>query len=119
TAMLASLLGALAVLLAAIGVYGLVSYEVRDRTREFGIRLALGATPGRVISRVLAQGAGTISAGLALGFIGALVNVPFVRSLLFGVSGHDAVTLAGASGLLAMVATLACLLPARRAARVD
>jgi predicted permease len=119
TAMLASLLGALALLLAAIGVYGLVSYEVRERTREFGIRLALGATPGRVISRVLAQGAGTMSAGLGLGFIGALINVPFVRSLLFGVSGYDAVTLAGASGLLAMVATLACLLPARRAARLD
>jgi ABC-type antimicrobial peptide transport system permease subunit len=72
-----------------------------------------------VISRVLARGAGTTAAGLALGFAGALISVPFVRSLLFGVSGHDAVTLAGASGLLAMVATLACLVPARRAARLD
>lgn len=119
TAMLAGFLGALALLLAAIGVYGLMSYEVRERTREFGIRFALGATPRRVISLVLARGAGTTAVGLALGFVGAFISVPFVRSLLFGVSGHDVVTLAGASGLLAIVATLACLVPARRAARLN
>jgi putative ABC transport system permease protein len=119
TAILAAFLGALALLLAAIGVYGLMSYQVGERTRELGIRLALGATPRRVISKVFIRGAGTTATGLALGFVGASISVPFVRSLLFGVTGYDTVTFAGASVLLAVVATVACLLPARRAARVD
>ena len=96
-----------------------MSYEVGERTKEFGIRFALGATPRRVIGTVLARGAGTTAAGLALGFVGAWISVRLVRSLLFGVTDHDSVTLASATVLLAIVATVACVLPARRAARVD
>jgi predicted permease len=119
TAILAAFLGALALLLAAIGVYGLMSYQVGERTREFGIRFALGATPRRVIGTVLARGAGTAALGLALGFVAAWISVRLVRSLLFGVTEHDTVTLGSATVLLAAVVTLACVVPATRAARVD
>jgi predicted permease len=119
TAILAAFLGALALLLAAIGVYGLMSYQVRERTRELGIRFALGATPRRVIGTVVARGAGTAAIGLAFGFVAAWISVRLVRSLLFGVTEHDTVTLASATVLLATVIALACVVPAGRAARVD
>jgi putative ABC transport system permease protein len=110
---------AIALLLAAVGVYGVMSYRVRRRTRELGTRLALGATPREITSLVLRQAAGTVAIGLAAGTVAALVFSRTLSSLLFDVAPWDPGILASAVALLAAVSFAASYLPARRAARVD
>lgn len=108
-----------ALLLAAVGVYGVVAHAVARRTHEVGIRMALGARRGDVLRLVVGQGIRPVAIGLALGCLGALGASKTLAGLLFGVAPTDAVTFAGASFVLLLVALAACWLPARRATRVD
>jgi putative ABC transport system permease protein len=109
----------IALILAAVGIYGVISYAVSLRTRELGIRIALGAT-GRQVSRlVLRQGVGLALAGVVLGGAGAYWLTRLLGTLLFGVTATDPLTFLGVAGLLTAIAALACYIPARRAARVD
>lgn len=110
---------ALALLLAAIGVYGVMAYTVAQRTREIGLRLALGARPRDVVAMMLNQGFRMTAAGLAAGLAGAAALSRLLGSLLFGVSTLDAVTFAACAALLVLVAGVAAYLPSRGAARVD
>jgi putative ABC transport system permease protein len=118
-ATLSGFFGALALLLAAIGLYGLMSYNVARRRNEIGIRIALGAGRARVLRMVLGEVAILIGAGLAAGLLAAVATTRFVASFLYGVKSDDPSTLFLASGVLALVAVLAGFVPARRAARVD
>ncbi len=111
--------GALALLLAAVGIYGVMSYTVAQRTQELGIRVALGASPASVLSMVVADGMRLTALGLALGLAGALALTHLVSSLLYGVSATDAPTFAVIAAALAAVAFAATVIPARRATRVD
>ena len=116
------LLGAfalLALMLAATGIYGLIAYAVVQRTREIGVRLALGAVPGDVVRLVLRDGARLAVVGIMIGSLGALSLTRVIRTLLFHVSPFDPVSFAGAAGLLLAVAIAASFLPAWRAARTD
>jgi ABC-type antimicrobial peptide transport system permease subunit len=108
-----------AFLLAAIGVHGVLSYVVAQRTREIGIRMALGADRGSVRGMVLRQGTALAIVGLALGLLGALAISRVLSTLLYGVGARDPATFATAALLLGAVALLATYLPAGRAARVD
>ena len=119
TAGLASCLGGLALLLACIGLYGLLAQEVRRRTREIGIRMALGAQRAQVLRMVLALGAGLGVLGLGVGVAGAWGLTRYLGSMLFGVTAMDATTLGLVGALLLAVALAACLVPARRATKVD
>ena len=116
---LLSLFGAAALLLAAIGIYGVLAYTVAQQTREIGIRMALGANPGKVMRLVLARGLRLAGAGTVIGVLAALMLTQLLNSLLFGVSATDPLTFAAVAGLLLGVAFLACYVPARRAMRVD
>ena len=116
--LLASFAG-VAVLLAAIGVYGVLAYLVSQRTQEIGVRLAIGATPGHVVGLFVREGATLMFVGTAIGLAGALAVTRTLATLLFGVTTTDPVTFAAVAGALAIVALLASYLPARRAARVD
>jgi putative ABC transport system permease protein len=111
--------GLLALVLVAVGLYGLLAYFVAQRTREIGVRMALGALPRGILSQVIGHGARLLGAGAALGLVAALGLKRLLASLLFGVSAADPVSLAGATLLLGLVALFACYLPARRAARLD
>lgn len=119
SALLIGLFSALALVLAAAGIYGVMSYAVSRRTREIGIRLALGAQPRNVLVQVVREGMKLAALGLALGAAVSLVLGRAVASLLFGVTATDPVTFAAVSLLLASVALVACYVPARRAAKVD
>jgi ABC-type antimicrobial peptide transport system permease subunit len=110
---------ALALLLASIGIYGVISYAVAQRTQEFGIRLALGAQPRNVFSMVLSQGARLALLGVILGFVAAFAVTRLMTSLLFGVQPTDPLTFIAVPALLMAVALLACYIPARRATCVD
>ena len=110
---------ATALVLAALGIYGVIAYGVVQRTRELGIRMALGARSDDVLRLVLRQGMMPVLAGLALGLGGAAAASRVLRGLLFGVGGTDPITYAGVAAFLAAVALLASYLPARRAALAD
>jgi ABC-type antimicrobial peptide transport system permease subunit len=105
--------------LAAVGVYGVISYSVSQRTREIGVRVALGAQRTNVLGLIVRQGALLAALGLAIGLVGALGVTRFLRSMLFGVSPFDPVSFTTVAVLLSVIAFLASYLPARRAARVD
>jgi predicted permease len=118
-AMLSSFFGALALLLASIGLYGLMSYAITRRTREIGIRMTLGARPATVLGGVLREVLALVLMGLALGVPCALAASRLLASMLFGLSPHDLPTLAGVALLLVVVALVAGYLPARRASHID
>jgi predicted lysophospholipase L1 biosynthesis ABC-type transport system permease subunit len=109
----------LALLLACVGIYGVISYVVGQRTHEIGVRIALGAQRGDVLRLILGQGARMALAGVAAGVAGALALTSLMASQLFGVSAHDPLTFIAVAALLTLVALLACYLPARRALRID
>jgi putative ABC transport system permease protein len=115
---LLSMFGIAACTLAAIGIYGVMTYVVGRRTREIGVRIALGASPGGVRWLVIGQAMTQAGSGLALGVLGALSLSGLLRAQLFGVAPHDPVTLVATAAVLALVALLASWLPARRAAAV-
>ncbi|HET6851459.1 MAG TPA: FtsX-like permease family protein, partial [Pyrinomonadaceae bacterium] len=117
--LLMGLFGGLAMLLSAVGIYGLLSHAVTQRTQELGIRMALGAQVGDVLKLVLRQGMMLALAGEAIGLIGAFALTRLIRGLLFGVTPNDATTFIAVAGVLTIVALLACYLPARRATKVD
>jgi ABC-type antimicrobial peptide transport system permease subunit len=111
--------GLLALVLAAVGIYGVVAYTTRQRTHEIGIRIALGAGRGAIMRQVLRQGLLLTAAGLAAGIIVSIILTRFLRSVLFGVGPTDILTFATVALVLSAVAIFATLLPARRAAAVD
>jgi putative ABC transport system permease protein len=106
-------------LLAGVGIYGVLHYSVQQRTREIGIRMALGAHSREVVKLVVRGGAKFAVTGLALGTVLAVITTRLIRSLLFGVTSTDPLTFVGVSILLMTIALLACYVPARRAAHVD
>jgi ABC-type antimicrobial peptide transport system permease subunit len=108
-----------ALVLAAVGIYGVISYSVAQRTGEFGIRMAMGASSFDVLRMVLGQGLLLGVIGVAIGAAGALALTRKIQSLLFGVSAVDPLTFAMMAGGLTLVTLLACWIPARRATRVD
>jgi ABC-type antimicrobial peptide transport system permease subunit len=116
---LLSIFALIALSLAAIGTYGVVSYLVTERQREIGIRVALGAGTGRIVELVLRQGLMLAATGILIGVGGALALSRLTKALLFGVSPNDPFIYGGVSAVIAGIALVACLLPARRAMGVD
>ena len=117
--LLAIAFGLVALFLAGVGIYGVLAYTVAQRTREIGIRMALGSTTERIFRLIAREGFMLLGIGFALGLAGTLALARYVESLLFGVRPVDPYVLAGVAGILALAAAIACVLPARRAARVD
>lgn len=117
--LLLSLFSAVALAIATVGIYGVVSYSVARRTKEFGLRMVLGAQSGDVLGLVMKQGAGMIAIGVAFGLVLALFFTRLMTSLLFGVAPTDLTTFASVTAVLFGVALAACYIPARRATRVD
>ena len=116
---LLAIFAAVALILTIVGLYGVMSYSVAQRTNEIGIRMALGAQTRDVLRLIVSQGFKLVLVGLAIGLIGAFALMRVIASLLFGVTTKDPLTFAAVAVLLAFVALLACYLPARRAARLD
>jgi len=116
---LLTVFAALAVLLSLIGIYGITAYGVTQRTRELGLRMAIGARPAEVVGMLLRENLLLVIGGLVLGMAGAALATRTLRTMLFGVSTLDAITFIGAALLLGGVAMLATYVPARRAARID
>jgi putative ABC transport system permease protein len=119
TLILVGVFSAMALILASIGIYGVISYSVAQRTREIGIRMALGASQSQVLRMVVGGGAKLAAIGIVVGAVGALILTQFIRSFLFGVSPSDPLTFIGISLILAFVAIVASYVPARRAMKVD
>jgi len=109
----------IALLLAAIGIYGVMAYTFSQRTREIGIRMALGAQPRDILRTALSEGMALVAVGLGSGLVGALILTRFLSSMLYAVTPNDPLTFAALSALLAAVALLACFVPALRATHVD
>jgi len=105
-------------LLAAVGIYGVLAYTVTERTREFGVRVALGADPGRITALVLKMGARLVLGGTVAGLAGAMLLTRLLKTMLFGVSAQDTLTFVTVPLVLGAVALLAAYLPARRASRM-
>jgi putative ABC transport system permease protein len=117
--LLLSVFSSTALILAAVGIYGVISYSVAQRTNEFGIRMALGAKPTQVLGKVLSQGMLMGSIGIVCGIIGAFALTRFLQELLFGVSSLDPSTFIAMALILLAVTACACYGPARRATKVD
>ncbi|MEE8585883.1 MAG: FtsX-like permease family protein [Acidobacteriota bacterium] len=117
--LLVGLFAVLGLSLAAMGIYGIISYSVQSRRREIGLRMALGAQSGQVFSMVVKRAMGLTGAGLLVGLVASLGLGGYISSLLFQVEPHDPFTLAGCALFLALIALAACSLPARSAARTD
>jgi putative ABC transport system permease protein len=109
----------IALLLSAVGIYGVISYSVAQRTGEIGIRAALGAGRGNLLSLILRNGILMTGTGLVIGFLGALGLTRLLATLLFGVEPWDPLTITSVAGILSCVGLLACYVPARRATKVD
>jgi len=118
-AALVSSFGLLAVLIAAVGIAGVLAFSVSSRTNEIGIRMSLGADQGQVLKMILGEGGFLLALGLGLGLAGAFVGTNLIQGLLFGVSPRDPLTLLGVALLMALIGIVACWIPAARAARVD
>jgi predicted permease len=118
-AILIGLLAGLALVLSAVGIYGVMSYTVGQRTQEIGVRMALGAQPRHMLALVLGRGARLALAGIAAGLLGALALTHYLASLLFGIPDKDPATFAAVAAVLLLVALVACYVPARRAMKVD
>ncbi len=116
---LVSLFSVLALILAAVGLYGVLAYSIAQRTREIGIRIALGAQSGNILGLVATQGLRIVGVGLSIGIVGALTLTRLIQSMLYGVSGNDPTALLTAAIVLGLTAFLACLLPALRAIRIN
>src|SRR5437762_5367258 len=116
---LLSIFAAVALVLTVVGLYGVMSYSVAQRTNEIGIRMALGAQTRDVLRLIVSQGFKLVLLGLAIGLIGAFALMRVISGLVFGVTTKDPLTFASVALLLGLVALLACYIPARRAARVD
>jgi predicted lysophospholipase L1 biosynthesis ABC-type transport system permease subunit len=117
--LLAGIFAGVALLLAAVGIYGVLAYTVAQRQREIGVRMALGAQPGQILAQFLGLGGRLLLLGLPLGLIGAWLAGRAMTSLLFGVTPSNAGVLVGTGLMLGVVAMLACFLPSRRAARIS
>jgi ABC-type lipoprotein release transport system permease subunit len=117
--LLLSLFSGVALAIATVGIYGVVSYSVARRTKEFGLRMVLGAQSGDVLGLVMKQGAGMILSGVAAGLVLAFIFTRLMTSLLFDVTATDLPTFASVTVVLFVVALAACYIPARRATRVD
>ena len=109
----------LALVLAAVGTYGVMSYAARQRTREIGIRMAIGASSRAILTLLLGRGLLMVAAGLTAGLLGAMALTRALRTLLFGVSTSDPLVFAGVTVMLAAVAMVAAWIPARRATRLE
>ncbi|HEY2545512.1 MAG TPA: FtsX-like permease family protein, partial [Candidatus Acidoferrum sp.] len=116
---LISLFAVLAIFLAAVGVYGVLSYSISQRTREIGVRIALGAQRGGVLRMAVGEGMKLALLGTAVGMVGGFLLTRLMASLLFGVTAHDPLTFAAVGVVVALVSFAACYIPARRAMRVD
>ncbi len=119
SAALLAVFGLLGLLLAAVGIYGVVSYSVSRRVREIGVRMAMGATAGDVYLMILREGLGPVVAGVIAGLLIALGASRWVTGMLFAMGPRDALTFVLVPSILVLVAVLACWLPARRATRID
>jgi putative ABC transport system permease protein len=117
--LLLGIFGAAAVILAATGIYGVMAYSVAQRTRDIGIRMALGARSSDVLKMIFSQVGRLIGVGMAIGVAGAVALTGLIKSALYGITATDPVTYAGVSLLLVLVALIACAIPTRRAVRVD
>jgi putative ABC transport system permease protein len=117
--LLLAIFAVVALVIAAVGIYGVLSYSVTQRNREIGVRLALGAQPRDVRAMVVREGMGLGLAGIGAGLVGGVALSHLLTTLLFGIQPRDPATFAAVAALLATVALLACYIPARRATRVD
>jgi putative ABC transport system permease protein len=117
--MLLTVFGAVALVLSAIGIYGVLAFGVAQRVREFGIRQALGADRSSILSLVLTQGLKTAGVGMVLGLVASVAFARLLETLLFGVTPRDPAVFAAVTVVLFAVAMAACYIPARRATRVD
>ena len=117
--MLLGVFALLALLIAGIGIYGVLAYSVSQRTREIGLRMAIGAQPGNVVLLVVGQGLKMALMGIGVGLLTALAMGRVVASLLYGVPARDPMTYCAVAVVLSLVALVACAVPARRAARID